>query len=195
VLDRAGLRGLATGTVAAVLAELYVDLRVLRPFQSGNAEAIRVFLGLLAEDAGYRIDWAAVPPAALTAAADTGDPDPAARGPAGRRAPHRHRWEGRRPETPRGPCPGRHAPRGRRPAPATHRPRPAPLRPGTPTPAHSPPLPHPSGPNPRTAQQGPTGQRRLVSAAVPVLPRRTGVTRSQSRAESSTRIGTNSRVG
>jgi len=76
VLDRAGLRGLATGTVAAVLAELYVDLRVLRPFQSGNAEAIRVFLGLLAEDAGYRIDWAAVPPAALTAAADTGDPDP-----------------------------------------------------------------------------------------------------------------------
>jgi len=32
-LDRAGLRGLATGTVAAVLAELYVDLRVLRPFQ------------------------------------------------------------------------------------------------------------------------------------------------------------------
>jgi len=76
VLDRAGLRGLATGTVAAVLAELYVDLRVLRPFQSGNAEAIRVFLGLLAEDAGYRIDWAAVPAAALTAAADTGDPDP-----------------------------------------------------------------------------------------------------------------------
>ena len=76
VLDRAGLRGLATGTVAAVLAELYVDLRVLRPFQAGNDEAIRVFLGLLADDAGYRIDWAAVPPAALTAACDTGDPDP-----------------------------------------------------------------------------------------------------------------------
>ena len=36
VLDRAGLRGLATGTVAAVLAELYVDLRVLRPFQMGT---------------------------------------------------------------------------------------------------------------------------------------------------------------
>ena len=35
VLDRAGLRGLATGTVAAVLAELYVDLRVLRLFQLG----------------------------------------------------------------------------------------------------------------------------------------------------------------
>jgi len=35
VLDRAGLRGLATGTLAAVLAELYVDLRVLRPFQLG----------------------------------------------------------------------------------------------------------------------------------------------------------------
>ena len=76
VLDRAGLRGLATGTVAAVLAELYVDLRVLRPCQAGNDVAIRVFLGLLAEDAGYRIDWAAVPPATLTAAADTGDPDP-----------------------------------------------------------------------------------------------------------------------
>src|SRR5664280_1433273 len=44
VLDRAGLRGLAAGTVAAVLAELYVDLRVLRPFQVGNDEAIRVFL-------------------------------------------------------------------------------------------------------------------------------------------------------
>ena len=76
VLDRAGLRGLATGTVAAVLAELYVDLRVLRPFQAGNAEAIRVFLSELADDAGYRIDWPAVPPAALTAAGDTGDPDP-----------------------------------------------------------------------------------------------------------------------
>ena len=76
VLDRAGLRGLATGTVAAVLAELYVDLRVLRPFQLGNDEAIRVFLSELADDAGYRIDWPAVPPAVLTAAADTGDPDP-----------------------------------------------------------------------------------------------------------------------
>jgi cell filamentation protein len=76
VLDRAGLRGLAAGTVAAVLAELYVDLRVLRPFQAGNDEAIRVFLGLLAVDAGYRIDWAAVPAAAVTAAAGTGDPDP-----------------------------------------------------------------------------------------------------------------------
>ena len=50
VLDRAGLRGLAEGTVAAVLAELYVDLR---PFRAGNDEAIRVFLGLLADDAGY----------------------------------------------------------------------------------------------------------------------------------------------
>ena len=76
VLDRAGLRGLATGTVAAVLAELYVDLRVLRPFQVGNDEAIRVFLSELADDAGYRIDWPAVPRAALTAAGDTGDPDP-----------------------------------------------------------------------------------------------------------------------
>ena len=79
VLDRAGLRGLATGTVAAVLAELYVqyvDLRVLRPFQAGNDEAIRVFLSELADDAGYRIDWPAVPPSALTAAGDTGDPDP-----------------------------------------------------------------------------------------------------------------------
>ncbi|HEY5150887.1 MAG TPA: hypothetical protein VIJ23_13925 [Mycobacterium sp.] len=76
VLDRAGLRGLATGTVAAVLAELYVDLRVLRPFQAGNDATIRMFLGLLADDAGYRIDWAAVPPAALTGACDSGDPDP-----------------------------------------------------------------------------------------------------------------------
>jgi len=76
VLDRAGLRGLATGTVAAVLAELYVDLRVLRPLQTGNEEAIQVFLSELADDAGYRIDWPAVPPAALTAACDTGDPDP-----------------------------------------------------------------------------------------------------------------------
>ena len=76
VLDRAGLRGLATGTVAAVLAELYVDLRVLRPFQVGNDEAIQVFLSELADDAGYRIDWHAIPPAALTAAGDTGNPDP-----------------------------------------------------------------------------------------------------------------------
>jgi cell filamentation protein len=76
VLDRAGLRGLATGTVAAVLAELSVDLRMLRPFQAGNDEAIQVFLSELAADAGYRIDWPAVPPAAVTAACDTGDPDP-----------------------------------------------------------------------------------------------------------------------
>ena len=46
MLDRAGLRGLATGTVAAVLAELYVDLRALRPFRAGNDDAIRVFLGV-----------------------------------------------------------------------------------------------------------------------------------------------------
>ena len=45
------------------------------------------------------------------------------------------------------------------------------------------------------ANRYPADQRRLVSAAVPVLLRRTGVTRSRSRAESSTRIGTNSRVG
>lgn len=62
--------------MAAVLAELYVDLRVLRPFQAGNDDTIRVFLGLLADDAGYRIDWPTVPAAALTAAADTGNPDP-----------------------------------------------------------------------------------------------------------------------
>ena len=76
MLDRAGLRGLATGTVAAVLAELYVDLRVLRPFQVGNDEAIRVFLSELADDAGYRIDWPAVPPSALSTAGATGDSDP-----------------------------------------------------------------------------------------------------------------------
>ena len=35
-----------------------------------------MFLGELADDAGYRIDWPAIPPAALTAAGDTGDPDP-----------------------------------------------------------------------------------------------------------------------
>ena len=35
-----------------------------------------MFLSELADDAGYRIDWPAVPPAALTAAGDTGDPDP-----------------------------------------------------------------------------------------------------------------------
>jgi hypothetical protein len=34
--------------------------------KTGNDDAIRVFLGLLADDAGYRIDWPAVPPAALT---------------------------------------------------------------------------------------------------------------------------------
>jgi len=76
VLDRRGLRGLTRGTVTAVLAELYIDLRVLRPFKVGNDLAVRVFLGELAGDAGYRIDWPAVPPAALAAACDTGDPEP-----------------------------------------------------------------------------------------------------------------------
>ena len=42
----------------------------------GNDLAVRVFLGELAGDAGYRIDWSAVPPAALAAACDTGDPEP-----------------------------------------------------------------------------------------------------------------------
>ena len=160
VLDRAGLRGLATGTVAAVLAELYVDLRVLRPFQSGNDEAIRVFLGLLAEDAGYRIDWAAVPPAALTAACDTGDPDPLrvvlqgavhhidpiGRAPAGNAA-RSMPWPIR---SARSPTSSGHPTAPRRPAET-----------GTPTPAHSPAspaLPHPSGsmpPDPRTHERHP----------------------------------------
>ena len=76
VLDRRGLRGLTRGTVTAVLAELYIDLRVLRPFKVGNDLAVRVFLGELAGYAGYCIDWPAVPPAALAAACDTGDPEP-----------------------------------------------------------------------------------------------------------------------
>ena len=198
VLDRAGLRGLATGTVAAVLAELYVDLRVLRPFQVGNDEAIRVFLSELADDAGYRIDWPAVPPAALTAAGDTGDPDPlraVLQGAVQHTGRLRHR-DGRRPETPRGPCPGRYAPRGCRPAPPADRPRPARLSRGASTPLRSSAATTmsrtPTGPMPIDTH---AGQRRLMSAAVPVLPCRTGVTRSRSRAESSTRIGTNSRVG
>ena len=155
VLDRAGLRGLATGTVAAVLAELYVDLRVLRPFHAGNDEAIQVFLGLLADDAGYRIDWPAVPPAALTAAGDTGDPDPL-------RAVRQDAVHHTDSTT------GKGAGRKRREVHAladTLREVADQLRPptdparltGTPTAAHSPaspPLSHPSGPNPRTQQQG-----------------------------------------
>ena len=35
-----------------------------------------MFLSELADDAGYRIDWPAIPPSALTAPGDTGDPDP-----------------------------------------------------------------------------------------------------------------------
>jgi len=179
VLDRAGLRGPAAGAVAAVLAELYVDLRVLRPFQAGNDEAIRVFLGLLAVDAGYRSGSSCRAPCTTP----TPPGGRAATGNAARSMP----WS---------------TPSARSPTNSGHPtapPRPAET--GTPTPAHppaSPALPHPSGsmpPDPRLSNRGPAGQRRLVSAAVPVLPRRTGVTRSRSRAESSTRIGTNSRVG
>ena len=171
VLDRAGLRGLATGTVAAVLAELYVDLHVLRPFQTGNDEAIQVFLGLLADDAGYRIDWPAVPPAALTAAAGTGDPDPlrvilqgavhhidtTTETGAGRKRREVHaladtlRAVANQLRPPTDPAPLRPAHR----PPRTRRPRHHRRTPG--------------GPRTRElSNRGPTGQRRLVSAAVPV---------------------------
>ena len=83
--------------------------------------------------------------------------------------PHRPHWDGRRPETPRGSCPGRHAPRGRRPAPPTPRPRPTRLRParrppGTRRPGHRCRTPRGSmqPPRPENSRTAPAGQRRLV---------------------------------
>ena len=76
-LGRQGLRGMSRDTMLHVLAEVYLDLLALRPFNHGTDAAVRVFVTHLAVDAGYRLDWTARPTedlaAAIAAAHEAGD--------------------------------------------------------------------------------------------------------------------------
>lgn len=45
------------------------ELNALHPFREGNGRSIREFVGQLAREAGYRIDWYAIDPADMTLAA------------------------------------------------------------------------------------------------------------------------------
>ena len=50
------------------LAELAAELNALHPFREGNGRTIRLYLQLLARNAGYLLDYAAVPHEAIIAA-------------------------------------------------------------------------------------------------------------------------------
>lgn len=56
------LRGLERGTFVTALAELHGDVNALHPFREGNGRTQRAFLGQLASEAGYRIDWSRLDP-------------------------------------------------------------------------------------------------------------------------------------
>jgi cell filamentation protein len=70
-------RNLAPPRFARGAGRLLADLNALHPFREGNGRAQRVFLQLMARDAGYQLRWADVDPAenlAVSAAA-MADPD------------------------------------------------------------------------------------------------------------------------
>ncbi len=91
------LRGLRQDRFTDRIAALYGDVNYIHPFRDGNGRTQRLFLDQVAQQAGYRIDWAAIPPGRNdTASADgirtghhsalrdmlmpvihTADPDPA----------------------------------------------------------------------------------------------------------------------
>jgi cell filamentation protein len=56
------LRGLSFGPMAAGLAWTYGEINALHPFREGNGRAARALLGIVAERAGWRIDWTKTEP-------------------------------------------------------------------------------------------------------------------------------------
>ena len=62
VADQHYLRGLTRPKFLSRLADLLADANYIHAFREGNGRTQRQFLGQLADRAGYRIDWAAIPP-------------------------------------------------------------------------------------------------------------------------------------
>ena len=62
------LDGMSKSQFADRLAELATELNALHPFREGNGRTIRLYLQLLARNAGYLLDYAAVPHEAIIAA-------------------------------------------------------------------------------------------------------------------------------
>jgi cell filamentation protein len=56
------LRGLERDDFVARLAHYYAELNAVHPFRDGNGRAQRAFLGRIASDAGYPIDWTGLDP-------------------------------------------------------------------------------------------------------------------------------------
>jgi cell filamentation protein len=54
------LRGLDRERFAERIAYYHAEINELHPFREGNGRAQRAFLGQLAGEAGYRLDWTAV---------------------------------------------------------------------------------------------------------------------------------------
>jgi len=58
------LRGLDRTTFIDNLTELLSEINYLHPFREGNGRTQRAFLGQLANDAGYELDWTKLDPQA-----------------------------------------------------------------------------------------------------------------------------------
>ena len=56
------LQGLPREELVSEIADLYERTNELHPFREGNGRTQRVFLAQLAENAGYRLDFAAIDP-------------------------------------------------------------------------------------------------------------------------------------
>lgn len=68
-LSREGLlRGLAPDSFSERAGHYLGELNVLHPFREGNGRSIREFIGQLAKDAGYGIDWQGVERGKMTLA-------------------------------------------------------------------------------------------------------------------------------
>ena len=68
-LSREGLlRGLAPDSFSERAGHYLGELNVLHPFREGNGRSIREFIGQLAKDAGYGIDWQGVERGEMTLA-------------------------------------------------------------------------------------------------------------------------------
>jgi cell filamentation protein, protein adenylyltransferase len=58
--DENYLRGLCRGEFANRAAAVMVDLNGVHPFREGNGRTQRVFMGVLAQEAGYSLDFSVV---------------------------------------------------------------------------------------------------------------------------------------
>ena len=61
LLEENSLLGLTVKDFAARAAYYMAEINVLHPFREGNGRVIREFIRCLASNAGYELDWSAVP--------------------------------------------------------------------------------------------------------------------------------------